>query len=185
MRRAGAGWARTAAALAAAALAIFAAPVLPATSAGQPGAAPRRLLDMLLADMGKMVGPRLRERPLWRAYLSAPTADLQQQLDSRDAADRWDAIRLDWLCQCFDHTHVIAPAKVLRQTRAGKRAVLHVRVAMITGERQDLTVVFVNEGNTRESRWRIDDIIDQQGARFTAALTKGLRDHDLRRGPLP
>ena len=188
MRRAGAGWARAVAAataLAAGTSALSSAPVLAGTPADLPGASPRRLLDMLLVDMGRMAGPRLRERPLWRAYLSDPTAALQRQLDDRDAADRWDALRLDWLCQCLDRTQVAAPAQVLRQTRAGARTALHVRISLNTGERHMLTVLFVNQQGVQGSGWRIDDIVNHRGARFTTALAQGLRDHDLRRGPLP
>lgn len=188
MRRAGAGWARAVAAataLAAGTSAISAAPVLARTPVGLHGTSPRQLLDILLADMGGMAGPRLREPPLWRSYLSDPTAALQRQLDARDGADRWDALRLDWLCQCLDRTQAAAPAQVLRQTRAGASAALHVRISLNTGERHMLTVLFVNQHAVQGSGWRIDDIVNHRGARFTTALAQGLRDHDLRRGPLP
>lgn len=177
--------ARTAARLALAALALMAAvlfegPAIADPPGNQPTSTPRQVLNMLYLDLAGLAGPATRTPPLWRSYLSDRTGALQQELDARDTEDRWDALRTDWLCQCVNRGHVKIPPLILAEERTRAGVTLTVKLALHAGETETLTISFVDQDG-----WKIDDIVDEHGRRFSGALANAIRDHERRRRPLP
>ena len=145
----------------------------------QPTGKPRQLLNMLFLDLAGLSGPDIRSPPIWRRYLSQRTEALQQELAALDAEDRWDALRLDWLCQCYDRKHIKIPPLILAEDRTRAGVTLTVKVLLQAGESHTLMIALVDQDG-----WKIDEIVDERGRRFTGALEGAIRDHHLRRKPL-
>ena len=140
----------------------FAAPHTAAQARG--AATPAGLVRMVYADLARGGG----ESPLWWRYLSKHTRSLEGRLQALDQRAGNATIDYDWLCQCQD-SEGLRYAVLSTGTISKDRVSAAVRIDNDPNPRF-LRVLLVNEGG-----WKIDDIIDPTGNRYTTALERGIR----------
>jgi hypothetical protein len=132
----------------------------------QDAASANRLVYRLYTDT-KHVGER-SPYPLWWRFLSARTKAQHVQLRALDAQSGDASIDYDWLCQCQDAADLrVTSVKLSNMSSDHVSAIAQFANGR---DRQTLRLLLVREGT-----WKIDDMINQQGRRFTDDLRAGLK----------
>ncbi|GAA4815373.1 hypothetical protein GCM10023232_08860 [Sphingosinicella ginsenosidimutans] len=101
----------------------------------------------------------------WQRYLSSRTAALQRRYEAARSGDADRYLDYDWLCQCQD-SGGFRIASIATAPGARGTTVATVRF----GRNQGVRLILVNERG-----WKIDDIIDAHGMRYSAALQYNIR----------
>jgi hypothetical protein len=120
---------------------------------------PTQLVNKLFEDIA-------RDHPgsqLWWRYLSKRTHMLKERVDALYPGGVPDGMDADWLCQCQDWKDL----RVVRVSVANPQSARPIATVAFRNFSAVTTIklVFVNEGG-----WKIDDIIDEKGNRYTDAL---------------
>lgn len=140
---------------------------------------PSQVTGVLFADLTGIlnVGTRepLPETPLWWSYLSQRTQDMVSRLHALDAETGERSFDYDWLCQCRNGKYVTAVPNIIVEASSPTSARLTVGIRRRGGESDRITLLYVNQGG-----WKIDEIIDNRGIRFTDAMDTAMADriHD-------
>lgn len=124
-----------------------------------------RIIHQLYADLGH-VGEHHRY-PAWWRFLSARTQAQHDRLRALDAKSGDASINYDWLCQCQDTEALrVTSVKVSSTTPTHASAIVHFANG---SDRQVLRLLLVREGT-----WKIEDMVNNHGRRFTDDLRAGL-----------
>jgi len=142
---------------------------------------PAQTLNVLYTDLAGLLGPR-DAVPRWPDYLSVRASALRERMLALETADGRRSLRLDWLCLCVDPHHLkVPPLLVTYPSDDGTRAEVNVRLNSNAGWSRRLRVFLVRE----DGGWRIDDIENDGGARFSDAMARAIDTHLRGRAPLP
>jgi len=127
-----------------------------------------QLIHRLYADDGQ-VGQH-HPYPLWWRFLSARTKAQFVRLRALDAKSGDASIDYDWLCQCQDAEALHVTSVKLSNTSPDHASAI---AQFQNGpDRQTLRLLLV-----RENGWKIDDMVNERGRRFTDDLRAGLRGY--------
>lgn len=122
----------------------------------------------------------LPSEPLWWSLLSRRTSAMFGQLAALDQESGKQSFDYDWMCQCRNTMHVTAVPNIIVDSSVPSRPRLTVGIRRYGGSSSTITLFYVNEGG-----WKIDEIIDDRGIRFTDALKSAARDRLRGATPLP
>lgn len=150
----------------------FPAPVATLAQAGSPAAAAARQAGDLYADLSGILHAQPSNPPLWWERLTPELASRYRLLRDLDARVGKSSYAYDWFCQCANTRHLKIPA-LIQVVRSSPDAVtLAVRLRLYGGEGRHLTLEMV-----RRDGWRIGDIINDRGGRFSASIERLIVRH--------
>lgn len=140
---------------------------------------PSQLTGAVYADLSGILRPphAPAPQPMWWSYLSARTASLRERLAELEAEGGPPAFDYDWLCQCRDTRKFRAQPRIVVESSSDESADLRVGIVRYGGNVATLHLLFVYEDG-----WRIDDIVDGTGRRYSAELAHAIAERG--KGPV-
>jgi hypothetical protein len=136
---------------------------------------PSQVTGVFFADLTGIlhIGTKrpLPDPPLWWSYLSRRTEAKLRALNALDAEAGERSFDYDWLCQCRSGKYVKAVPNIIVDSSSATQARLTVGIRRHRGESDRIILHYVNEGG-----WKIDEIIDDRGIRFTDAMDTAMAD---------
>lgn len=109
---------------------------------------------------------------LWSQTLSSRTQSLYRQLRRLEEEKRFRAFDHDWLCQCEDTKSFRLPVPMVVERRAETHVELSAGLRFTGGEVRRARLFMVYEDG-----WKIDDIVNENGRRFTTEIERAIRQH--------
>lgn len=142
---------------------------------------PAQFVGALYIDLsGILRSPKVEKPPAWWDYLTPRTEALRVRLAELDNQADWTTFRYDWLCQCEKTRRMWAQPMIQTETRSRTSARMRVAVRISGSEQYTVWLLLINRGG-----WKIDDIIDERGHRYTEALSRAIATYERGRKPLP
>ncbi len=110
--------------------------------------------------------------PLWQHALIPSVRALEKRVEAVTSGEVPDYLDGDWLCQCQDPVG-LKIASLACAPAPGGTTLVTVRFGFGGAQRETVKLVMVRSGTA----WKIADVIDKTGMRYTAALRHNLRPH--------
>lgn len=144
-------------------------------------ATPNQFVGALYIDLsGILRSPKVEKPPAWWNYLTPRTKALHDRLGALDRQAEWTTFRYDWLCQCRNIHTLWAQPHIQIDYSSDTAASLTVRVRISGGANSSVRLLLV-----KQDGWKLDDIIDERGHRYSEALARAIATYDRGRKPLP
>lgn len=122
---------------------------------------PATFVRSLYADE---VRDELNPHSLWTRRLSNRLQSLKARVDALSPESALPFLDYDWLCQCQDPGGVrFTVGEIAKGAR--RAAIVNVQMHFLNNDRNSVRLVLVDENG-----WKVDDIIDQTGKRYSDAL---------------
>lgn len=147
-----------------------------------PMATPTQFASALYTDIsGILRGPGAVQAPLWWDHLAPRIRARHDRLRDLDARAGRRTFAFDWLCQCANVRRMHAQPRILVDALGDTSARLTVGLKYQGGETRTLTLLPVRQ----DGGWQLDDIVDDDGERYSAALDRAITAYATGRKPLP
>lgn len=141
-----------------------------------PGAAAAKEAGDLYADLSGILHRQPSVPPLWWGRLTPDLAGRFAMLRELDARAGTRTFALDWFCQCDNVRHIKVPALLQVMRSSPQSVTLSVRLRLYGGDNRHLTLEMV-----RQDGWRIADIVDERGWRFSERIERAIARHPANR----